>query len=89
MNVADARADCVDLAGAQQACPLRDEMPLRVAAEALDLLGAAQDADQTPDGVIVDRGRLPRTPDEADDAEALAAVAVEQILLVAVGCGRA
>ena len=53
--------------------------------EPLDLLAAAQHADQPPDAMIMDRGRLARPPDEADDAEPLATVAMEQILLITIG----
>ena len=60
----------------------RGEGP-RAALEPLRQLSPAQYPYKAPDGVVVHRRGLSWTPDEAHDAEALAAVAVQQVLLVA------
>ena len=75
----------LDLAGAQLALGACGEQHARAAHKALHPLASAQHPDQSPNAVIVHRRALPRPPDEADHREALARVAMEQILLVAIG----
>jgi hypothetical protein len=64
------------------------EAAIALAHEALGRFRPAQHADQAPHAVIVDRRALAGRPDERDHAEPLAAVAVEQVLLIAIGMGN-
>ena len=83
MDVAGRWRQHVDVAGPQRS---RLERAHRLAGgaprEALRDLAAAQHADQRPHRVIVDRGLLPRAPDEAHDREAVGGIGVQQVLLV-------
>ena len=85
MNIAIVSGDFLHLAcfqkrgGAQRA-----RYAIGIQLVALVFLRAAQHPNGPPHPVIMDRRRLPRSPDEADNREALPGVGMQQILLVMV-----
>ena len=85
MNIAIVSGDFLHLAcfqkrgGAQRA-----RYAIGIQLVALVFLRAAQHPNGPPHPVVMDRRRLPRSPDEADNREALPGVGMQQILLVMV-----
>jgi hypothetical protein len=88
VHVADRRRHRLHLAPFQAVNRADRREGLAAPGEPLRQLGPAQHANQAPDGVVVDGRGLARSPDEADHAEPLAAVAMQQVLLVAGRVGQ-
>ena len=91
VDIADIGGDSFHFADFETFLGVASEpVPVRVLHEWLTQFCTTQDANQAPDRVVMDRGRLARPPNKTHDREAVVGVSVKQILLVAlwVGLGK-
>ena len=86
MNVAQARAHQIDVAGRYAMLAGLDQSRCGAGGGVLlAAFGATHHPDHAPYRVVVQRRRLARPPNEADQRESLEGIAIEEVLLVPVG----